>query len=145
MAGSVHEALVARVKAVLLAAGTNAGARVTRGSVDAQAPNELPAINVRRVGGQFNAHANTLDHAIPEFELDMYVQGDDWETLVDALHMQAHVALLADTQLATMVRGLRCTKTDMRGESADETTGLLTATYQAQALVRINDLTKAVS
>lgn len=145
MAASLHERLLARVMAVLLAAGTDAGSRITRGRVDAQAPDELPAINVRRAPGQLDAHGNGVDRATPEFELDLYVQGDDWETLADALHMQAHAALFADPDLAALVRGLRCIRTNPQAESGDRITGLLTATYQAQALVRIPELTKAVS
>jgi hypothetical protein len=60
------------------------------------------------------------------------------------LHMQAQDALFDDPDLAALIRGLRCIRTNPFGESGDTTTGRLTVTYQAQALVRISDLTKAV-
>lgn len=142
MSASVHEQVLARVAAALLAGGTAAGDRVGRGRVDAHAPREIPAINVRRGSGSNNAHATGIDHALLEFDLDFYVRGDDWETTSDALHVQAHAVLANDTALAALGQGLRCTSTQPRAELGDEVLGCLTATYQMQRLVRINDLTK---
>ena len=142
MAASCHEAILAQVKAALLARTTAAGQRVTRGRVDAFGPDEVPAINVRRSSGTHNEFAQGLDQAFFEFDLDLYVRGEDWETTADALHMEAHQALCDDTPLAGLGQGLRCIRTQPTAEPGDETVGRLTATYQMQRLVRINDLTK---
>ena len=142
MPASAHEAVQARAYAVLVAAGPGAGTRVFRGRPDAFAPEEVPAINVRRGNSQFNAYGSRIDHTVIEFDLDHHVRGDDWETTSDALHMQSHAALLADAMLPTLCAGLRCIRTEPRADQGDQTLGRLTATYQAQALVRQVDLLK---
>lgn len=144
MAASLNETLMATVTAVILAAATEAGERVTRGRVDAYGPEEIPAINLRRGGGNHEEFAGGADQAYFEFDVDCYVRGDDWETKADALHMQAHRALGLSAELPAFCRGLRCIRTQMQPEGGDETIGRLTATYQAKALVRIDNLTKAV-
>ena len=144
MAASVHEQVVAAAHAAIAAAWTGAPTSVSRGRVEAHSPDELPAINVRRSAGSHNEFAAQADHAYLEFEVDHIEAGTAWETLVDARHMQIHAALMADATLATLCRGLRCIRTEVRAESGDKTTGQLTATYQAQSLVRISDLNKAV-
>lgn len=142
MSGSVHEQVLARVKALLLAGATAAGQRVSRGRVDAFSPDEVPSINVRRSQGEHSAHSAGLDHGAFEFDLDFFVRGDDWETTSDALHMEAHALLAVDAPLAELGQGLRCIRTQPAPEQGDEVLGRLTATYQIRRLVRINDLTK---
>lgn len=144
MPASVTEAFLARVYLVLLGAGTAAAGRVYRGRPDAFAAEEVPAINIRRADGQNNAHGRGADHAVFEFEIEHQVRGDAWETDADSLHMQVHAALAADAQLATLGAGLRCIRTQAAGDTGDQTLGRITATYQAQALVRVGDLTALV-
>ena len=145
MPTSVQENYLARVHTVLQAAATAAATRVDRGRPDAYAPEEVPCINVRRSAGQHSAYGTVADQVVHEFDLDCMVRGDDWETTADSLHMQAHAALLADAPLATLGRGLRCIRTGTSADPGDQTLGRITATYQAQALVRVADLTRAVS
>ena len=71
--------------------------------------------------------------------------GAAWETVVDALHMQTHAALLADSVLPTIGRGLRCTAAEALGQSADVQTARLVARYQIQFLTRPGDLTRAIN
>lgn len=142
MSASVQEQVLAHVKATLLAGATLAAGRVERGRVDAFAPREVPAINVRRGQGAHNEHSSFLDHAVYEFELDFFVRGDDWETTSDAMHMEAHALLAIDTTLASLGQGLRCIRTQPAPEQGDEVLGKLTATYQLQRLVGVYDLTK---
>ena len=144
MAASVVEAFLARAYLVLLGAGTAAGGRVYRGRPDAFAAEEVPAINIRRADAQHNAYGSGADHAVFEFEVEHQVRGDAWETDADSLHMQAHAALLADAALAQLGKGLRCIRTQPAGDSGDQTLGRISATYQAQALVRVGDLTALV-
>jgi hypothetical protein len=142
MSASVHEAILAQVQAALLGANI-AQQRVFRGRVDALAPDEIPAINIRRGAGLHNSFSDRTQHQFMEFTLDCHVRGVEWETIADDLHMQAHQVLTASPQLALLCKGLRCIRTEMSAEPGDETIGALSATYQAQALVQINDLTKA--
>lgn len=150
MAASLHEQIVARVKAVLLTSSTAAGARVHRGRKDGFSDDELPALNVMRRDGDIGAHARGVNNMLVQFSVECLVDatpvppgtGDDWETAADALHMQVHVALEGDSQLALLGGGLRCTATQMEGDHADRMVGRLTAQYQMQVLVRENKLEK---
>lgn len=144
MTASVHEAILQRVKLVLLAANIVPSELVSRGRVDAFSPDEMPAINIRRNPGVNNDFASGSQHQYMEFVVDLHVRGDDWETQADALHMQAHAALAASTELASLCKGLRCTRTEPSAEGGDQTIGAISATYQAQAVVRISDLTMAL-
>lgn len=145
MAASVAEQILARVAAVLTGA-TDAAARVYRGRLDAFADEEYPAINVRRASTSEDAVAQNGSRIIVGFEIDHHVDGSaDWETAVDALHMQAHAVLAADATLATMGHGLRCTGTDAEGDRADRVVGRLTARYQMQVFVRPHDLTRSIN
>lgn len=143
---SLHEQYLARAWVVLLAAGTMAGTRVSRGRPDAWASAETPALNVRRSDGQLSEFGSGVDLAVLEFDLDLIAletPQQSWETLCDALHTQAHAALLADATLALMGKGLRCMRTRCSAESGDQILGRITATYQVQNLVRRADLTLA--
>ena len=144
MAASIHEQILARVAAVLLAANTPAGDQVERGRVDAIDPDSWPAINVRRSTGTHNDLGRGAHQAYLEFELDFYVRGAGWETSADDVHMAAHAALMGDAELAAIAQDLRCIRTQPSANAGDETLGRLTATYQMQAATRIRDLTQAV-
>ena len=137
---TTHERILQRVDLALKGAGTDAAARVYRGRVDAFGVDEIPAINIRRSTGQADAFAQAVARGLMEFELDFHVRGNDWETAVDRLHLQAHRVIAIDAGLNTLGRGLRCVRTEPRAEGGDETIGRLTATYQVQALTRAGDL-----
>lgn len=142
---SPHELVLQRVKAVLEAAGTDAGTNVSRGRPDAFGDSEITAINVRRSTGQTEAFGHSAERHYAEFEADLHVRGDDWETSSDRLHVQVDRALKNDAQLVTLCKGLRCIRTEARGEGGEVTRGRLTVTYQFQALSRLTDLGHLVS
>lgn len=146
MSASVVEQILARVQVALLAAGISGLARVERARVDAFGAADLPALNIRRGGIDHERLGETGERLLVAFDLDHHVAvDDDWETAADALHMATHAALVADAPLAALGRGLRCTGTDMQGDSADRVIGLLTARYQLQVFVRPGDFTRAIS
>lgn len=144
MANSAHESVLATMQQVIAAAAIVPPARVTRARVDAFGPDEVPAINLRRAPSQINAYGQGVDQALMEVAIDHLVYGKDWETAADALHMAVHAALAGSPVLAGVCRGLRCIRTEPRAEPGDQTAGRLTATYQAQALVRQSDLTTSL-
>lgn len=142
MSASVVEQILARVAACLVAAGLAA----ERGRVDAFGDDELPAINVKRGATEHERLGDHGERLTVNFTLELFVAvADDWETAVDALHMAAHAALVADAPLAALGRGLRCTTSDAQGDSADRELGKLGATYQLHVFVRPGDLTRAIS
>lgn len=145
MSTSVIEQILARVAAALTGT-TAAQANVFRGREDALADDEIPGLNIRRAPHSEDGIGQNGSRLFVDFDVEHFV--DDtaaWETAADALHMQVHGALSADTQLAALGRGLRCTGTDPQGDSADRVVGKLTARYRMQVLVRPGDLTQPIS
>lgn len=143
---SILEQALARTRAALLAGGTPAADRVERGRQSAIAADATPAINIRRGDADFDPHASGIDHATLRMDIEFWTAGADWETAADALHMQCHALLLADSQLAGLLTGLRCggiTPRDGPGGAAP--TGVLTAHYEGQALVRRADHSRYLS
>lgn len=140
---SVFETILARVAVVLLSA-TAAGTRVYRARADAFGVEELPAINLRRTDTGGDVLGNSGERHTLAFSVAIHTAGAAWETAADAAHMQAHAALMADSTLASLGHGLRCTGTDAQDDSADQPMGRLTATYQMQVFVRPGDLAVAI-
>jgi hypothetical protein len=144
MTASVSEQILARAKAVLIGA-TAAGANVERGRDDAYAPEECPAINIRRADSQHEPLGSGVQRLTLAFDVDLFARGAAWETAADALHMAAHALLLADATLAGMGRGLHCTGTEVTGDSADQPQGRLTAHYQIQTPVSAGDYARQLN
>ncbi len=144
MAASVFELILARVAALLLSA-TAAGSNVYRARDDAFNADELPALNVRRGDTGGDVIGTSGERHVLGFSVECLTRGAGWETAADALHMQVHALLMADSTLASKGRGLRCVSTDMQDDSADQPAGRLTARYQMQIFVRPGDLSVAVS
>lgn len=142
MAQSLHEQILARVQAVLLAASTTAGTRVERDRLDSPAAGDTPALNITRGPGAFEPLADRADAHGAEFVVEHWASGADWATAADALHMQVHAALRADATLAQLLRSLRCTATAAQAAAGERPVGYIAATYRAQTLVRPHDLAR---
>lgn len=141
---SVTESIISRVAAALINV-SDAGARVYRHRLDSFEESELPALNVNRNEDASDPLGSNGDRVLVNFEVECLALGANWETATDALHMQVHTALLADTPLATLGRGLRYLGSVSEGASADQGVGKLTARYQMQVFIRPSDLTRAIS
>lgn len=145
MAASVIEQILARVAAALTST-TGAGANVFRGRADAFADDEIPALNIRRADSSEESIGATGSRIVARFDIEHHIDDlADWETAVDALHMQVHSLLAADTQLAALGHGLRCIGTDGQSDSADRVVGRLIAHYQMQVFTRPGDLTRSIN
>lgn len=142
---SVAEQILARIQAALQEADFIPAERIERSREDAWAEDELPAINITRASSDTQSHANGLERHLLTFDLECLEAGKSWETDADAIHMQAHVVLIADAQLQALGRGLRCTGTEAMGASADIPTARLTAHYQIQFITRQGDPTRAIT
>jgi hypothetical protein len=144
---SLHEQLLDRALAELLAGDTIADSRIERSRRDAVSAADLvdgPAITLQRGGGAYSPFANGADNASVSFTLHCWAKGDAWETVADALHVQAHTLLLASPAVAALVKGLSCTGTELQDQVGDEPIGHLVATYEAQAITRRADLGRAL-
>ena len=142
MSQSVHEQILARVQAVLLAASTAAGTRVERDRTDSPASADTPALNITRAAGAFEPLATQADAHGAEFTVEHWASGATWATAADALHMQVHAALVADATLAQLMRSLRCVATAPQFVAGEVPVGHIAATYRAQTLVRPRDLSR---
>lgn len=144
MTQSLHEQALARVAAIL-ADATSAGTNIFRGRVDALSKDELPGINIRRMPSNETAFGSNSQRSAATFDMELDVdERDDWETAVDALWMEAHALIVADEQLATLGRGLRCTGTETIGDGADRVIGKLTAHYEIQLLTNPGDISRSI-
>ena len=147
MAASAIETLLAQIQ-VALSGATAAGTNVTRGRADAFDRAELPAINVRRSRTEAvdfgMTRGKSVDHTTANFEIDLEVRGEDWETQADALHMQVEEILFASAGVASLARGLACTGTDATAEGGDDTAGRITARYQFQLITYRGELTRQI-
>lgn len=135
MAASVFELILARVKTVLAAGGTAAGTRVYRTRADAFSLAELPAISLRRIGTDSEIAGNDVEGHSLSFGVACLASGATWETTADALHMAAHALLLADATLDGYGEGLRCVRTEVMADSAEQQAGHVEAVYQMQVFV----------
>lgn len=145
MSASIAEQILQRAAVVLINA-TDARRHIFRGRVDALGDDELPGINLRRASTGDDPLGTNGARQLISFDIAFEVKvAADWETAVDALHMQGHAALMADAGLAALGRGLRCVGTDTMGDSADQVAGRLTARYQIQVFVRPGDLTRGIN
>lgn len=142
---SVAEQILTRVHAVLIAAAIVTDDRLSRSREDAWGEDELPAINIVRLSTEEQGHSERLDRHLLSFDVQHLVASATWETAADALHMQTHAALMADQQLQSLGRGLRCTGTELLGTSADVQTARLVAHYQIHFITRPGDLTRAIT
>jgi hypothetical protein len=143
MSASVAEQILARVALVLTSAAL--ATTVERARTDAFADSEVPALNIKRGNVSEDAVGNNGARLVIAWIVEHHVSGvAGWETAADALHMAAHTALCSDATLASLGRGLRCTGSDVDGDSADRVVGRLVAHYQMQVFVRPGDLTRSI-
>lgn len=140
---SLSEAVQQAVLLALIGGDTLAGQRIERGRRDAFSQDELalgPAISLTRGDGALEPFGEEADRSDAAFSLYLWAQGRDWETVVDALHMQCHRVLLADPTLARLGRGLRCTDTSPQERPGDVPMGRLKVQYRLSAIVRRSTL-----
>ena len=123
---SAVELRLQRLHTVLAAAFP--GRPVERGRDGGIAPEECPAINIRRGEVQTSVIGlNTVMHT-GTVEIDFLRVGADHETLNDADHQAAHTALFADALLAACLTSL--VSTDTESASGESPVGRLTARYE---------------
>lgn len=138
MSASLIEQTLARIQQVLLGA-TAAGSRVERGRDEGVAPDEMPAITIRRQSGTVERNGLNSCQIQGSVDLDFWAAGPDWETQADAVHMSAHALLLADAVLRGRITD--CTSVQSAGASGEYLAGRLTATYAFTLSAAPADLT----
>lgn len=129
MARTAFKAKIDHVAAVLLAAGTTAGAEVHTNLVDPLDVSAGKALVVSRGGSVPDTngiHGGAGVHRL-DFEVSAVATGDTWDADADSLLQQAHQALTTDDELLDADIELGPTRPDARG--GDVTVGAYIATY----------------
>lgn len=141
---SLREQMLARVAAVLAAANTPAGANVFRSREVAITRTVSPAICVLYRGADDVQRTGIgADRHRVEFDVAIFVRGDPWDSLADAVDEPAHKALLADPQLKAMGIEIFRRGDDAEAEEADRTAGCLSVHYSATFYTRAGDIAAA--
>lgn len=139
---SRREQILARCAAVLTGA-TPAGASVYRARETAIIRAAEPAICVLYGGGSVHRMGSGFDQHRLTINIALYVRGDPWDSLVDALDVPAHAALLADATLKNMGVELMRESDAAEAQEADRTAGCLTVAYIATFYTRPGDISAA--
>ena len=141
MSASLREQILARVAAVLAAAGTPAGANVFRAREVGITRGVSPAITVLYGGGRATTRAGmSVDKHEITIKVVIFVRGDPWDTLADAVDVPAHQALLADATLKGMGVELLREADVVESQEADRTAGALEVSYLAKFMTRSTDI-----
>lgn len=139
MSASQFETVLARAAVVLAAALPEC--QVDRRRLDAYAPTDLPACELYRDAASADRYGDNADRWQAVFRISFLAAGSSLETALDALHVRADAALLADAELARLGRGLRCTGTaEPEPMAGDADYARMTVSYEIQLLTRRGNL-----
>lgn len=139
---SIREQILLRMVAALTDR-TPAGPNVFR-SREASLTRELvPAIVVQPESEQDQRMGSGTDRHELVVMVAVFVRGDPWEPLADAVAEPAHRMLMGDPELQALAADLRKVSTDYESEEADRTAAVLTARYRVTYLSRAGDIAAA--
>ena len=139
---SLREQILARI-ATALAAATPGGAQVFRSREVAITKGISPVIVVL-MGGETDSRmsASTDKHQLRAV-LAIFVRGDPWDQLADAVATPMHQAVMNDAGLQALVLDVRKVSSEPESEEADRTAGTLSVTYEITYLTRAGDIAAA--
>lgn len=140
---SLREQILARFQQLLQNA-TPAGANVFRAREISITRAMAPTITVlyggaadtQRMGQGVDRHTSLISCAI-------FVRGDPWDSLADAIDEPMHKLLMNDATLRNMGVELRRLQDQVEAEEADRTAGTLTVPYHAIYLAKATDISAA--
>lgn len=138
---SLREQILSRVQAALLNA-TPAAASVLRAREISLTRNIVPAIVLMAGTNDVTRMATQVDKNAFTLKAEIFVRGDVWETLADAIDVPMHQILMTDSQLAALISDIRRTGEEFEGQEADRTAGLLTVSYRVTWLSQAADISK---
>lgn len=145
---SIAEQVCSRVT-TLLTGATNAGATVYRDRNDAFTREESPAILVEAadettqpLGGATSVArpAGQVDRDALRLTVTVCVRSANWQTVADAVRVQAHALLLADPTLRTLVASIQRERCEWRSANADTPFGYASQAYLVTYLTRAHAL-----
>lgn len=147
MAASIEERIAAAVKTALLAAPqmTEIAGRVERARSDSISADEGETINVSSDALAVKSLSNEVDDKELTLNLELYVRGVTWETLADAIAVQAHARVMGHnyyTAEGIKLAQVRLVDADWVADQGDQTPGKRTMKYAFRFLSMVEDITK---
>jgi len=140
---SLREQCLARLIA-LLQAGSPGGVVTVARSREVSLNRALsPAIVVMPSGTAASRMATETDKHQLEFNVEIFVRGEPWDSLVDPIDVAAHRLIMTDATLATLVVDVRRVSESFDSIEADKTAGTLTVGYRATYLTQAIDISVA--
>lgn len=141
MTTSLREQILARVAAVLTTAAPG-GANVYRAREVSITRAVSPAICVLYAGGKITQRSAVgVDRHEIQIKVAIFVRGDPWDSLADAVDVPAHQALMADPTLKAMGVELLREADGVEAQEADLTAGVLEVSYIAKFHAKAGDIT----
>ena len=142
MTTSRREQILARI-ATLLTGATPAGANVFRARETSITRAVSPSIVVLYAGGKSVTRLQGVDRHEITVQLAIFVRGDPWDQLADAVDVPAHALVMGDATLTAMGVQLFREPDQVEAQEADRTAGTLVVPYRTVFLTRANDITAA--
>lgn len=139
MPSSIGEQIRARM-AVALSGNTPAGASVFRAREVSITRAVCPAIVIMAEKEEDKPFSTEIDEHLVTVNLEVFVRGDVWESLADAIATPLHKILLTDAPLAALVTRIRKTSSVWEAQEADRTAGVLTLGYTVRYLSSATDI-----
>lgn len=136
---SVREQILARIAAALLGA-TPAGASVFRAREVSITRDVTPAITVLFGGESDKRMSQDADQHLMRVTVAIFVRGDPWDKLADAVATPMHGVIMNDSALRALVLDVRKTSSEPEAQEADRTAGTLIVTYEINYLTRATDI-----
>lgn len=126
-----------------LTGATAAGANVFRSREVALHRGVTPAIVVTPGGESDQRMGQHTDRHVLTVHLAIFVRGDPWDQLADAVAEPAHRTLVRAPGLLALATDIRKVSTDYQAEEADRTAGALVSHYEFTYLTRADDIAAA--
>lgn len=126
---SLREQILAAAHATLSGASPG-GASVFRSRETSITRANTPAIVISAAGGESTRQSDTMDKNNFTFKAEIFVRGDPWDQLADAVDVPMHAALMSSIAIASLCI-LRRIAEDFESVEADKTAGTLTVSYRA--------------
>lgn len=138
---TLREQILARIAAALLNA-TPAGANVFRSREVSITKGLSPAIVVMPGNESHQSFGVSASKHELHVDISIFVRGDPWDQLADAVIEPAHRVVMSDAGLRSLVLDVRHVdvQSSFVSEEADRTAGTLTEPYLITYVTKPNDL-----
>jgi hypothetical protein len=139
---SIREQILARLAAALTSAAPG-GATIFRARETSITRSQTPAITVLLAGETDTPISHDVDKHVLRANLAIFVRGDPWDLLADAVATPMHLVVMGDAPLLALIQRIRKVSSEPEAEEADRTAGVLSCIYEITYLTRAGDISAA--